>query len=118
MAALAWLLLFPVGVVLLLLMPGRADASLDGLDLKWWIASKLALPCTPGRPAQVACVRSQINCASPKEYVLGNFTDPYGMGSCLLTQLSAFLAAASVAQYSARPLLYQWKVRLLLCLFL
>ncbi len=102
-------------LLLLLTTPRQSchasSSSLDGLDLKWWIASKLALPAIPARPSQLACVRSQINCSSPTEYVLANFTYPYGLGSCLLAKLSLFLADAAVAKYGARPLMYQWQVR-------
>jgi hypothetical protein len=106
----AVLLLLPLlAAVALLALGGDAIQDLDYVDFKWWIASKLALPIPPGRPKQIECVRSQLNCSSQTEFVLTDFRDSFGMGSCLLDKVSTWLTGPSVARGSAQVLMYGWQ---------
>ena len=99
-----------VAVVLLTLgADAQEELTAYGVDFKWWIANKLALPVPPGRPQQIECVRSQLNCSSSTEYVLQDFTYVFGMGSCILTELSTWLAEPSLARGSAKILMYGWQ---------
>jgi hypothetical protein len=103
------LLLQPPLSVLVNGQPSASMLTLDGLQMDWWVASKLALPVTPGRAAQVECVRSQIDCSSSTEYVLNVSTNVHGMGSCLLTDVAYFLVEASNARSSALALMNGWQ---------
>jgi hypothetical protein len=101
-----------LGAVVFLTLESDAKQDLPtlaGLDFKWWIASKLAVPIPQGRPSKIECVRSQLNCESSTEYVLQNFNDEFGMGSCLLSKVSTWLTGPSVERGSAKVLMYGWQ---------